>query len=123
MEKNFPSKRKSFGMKREDFRQRQKHALSKRLFNGGGLNAKILAHALGVHGDTVLNWAHGYSTMDGAAIEAVDNFFASTGDWGFIAEIYGEIGVRRRQRAMQLQRQAEQLMQQAEWLEAEGAAA
>lgn len=116
MQKNLPSNRKLFGMKREDFRSRQSRALSRRLF-GGALTAKQLAHALGVHADTILNWAHGYSTMDGAAIEAVDHFFASTGDWNFIAEIYGEIGVRRRQKAMQLQAQAEALMQQAEWLD------
>lgn len=118
MEKNLPSNRKLFGMKTEDFRKRQQDALQKRL--QGALTAKQIAYAIGVHGDTFLNWANGYTIMNGPAIEAVNGFFESIGDWNFIADIYGEIGVRRRQRAEQLETQAKRLREQAVWLSAEG---
>ncbi len=112
-------------MKREDFRDRQRRALQRRL-DSTGLTAKQVAYAIGIHADTFLNWANGYSTMNGAAIEAVDEFFQSLGDWNFIAEIYGDLGVRRRMRAEQLEKQARQLREDAAWLSgraAEGAAA
>lgn len=121
MQKNLPSRRNMFGMNRDDFRRRQSAALSRRLM--GALTAKQVAYAIGVHADTILNWSRGTATMDGAAIEALNGFFESMGDWNFIAELYGDIGVKRRQRAAQLQQQAAQLLQQAEWLERTGAAA
>lgn len=102
-------------MKTESFRQRQSSALQRRL--ASGLTAKQMAYAIGVHADTILNWAHGYSTMSGDAIEAVNDFFESVVDWQFIAEIYGEIGVKRRRRAAQLEQQAKLMREQADWLE------
>ena len=114
MQKNFASRPNIFRVKPEDFRARQIDALQKRLDRG--MTAKTIAYAIGVHGDTFLNWAHGRSTMDGPTIESLDNYFASIGDWGFIGEIYGEIGVRRRRQAIQLEKQAARLRREAKWL-------
>lgn len=109
-----------FRMNRELFRQRQAQALLRRLQN---MPLKVLAHALGVHGDTVSAWARGASTMDGAAIAAVDRFFSERGDWGFIGEVYGDLGVRREQRAQQLEAEARQLRATARMLSGEEVAA
>lgn len=109
----------TLGMNRENFRRRQSDALVRRLQS---LPVKVLAHALGVHGDTVSAWARGASTMDGAAIHAVDQFFADRGDWGFIGEIYGDLGVRREKRAQQLEAEARRLRETARLLSHEAAA-
>ncbi|MCG8508920.1 MAG: hypothetical protein MI741_06785 [Rhodospirillales bacterium] len=71
---------------REGFRQRQAAALGRRL--GEGLTAKKLAHAVGVHPDTVLNWCSGKVIMDGAAITAVDGFFSSRNDPDFLRQLF-----------------------------------
>ena len=81
-----PSERKQFATNRPDFRERQSVALRRRL--DAGLSGKSLAYGIGVHPDTVMNWVNGRSTMDGAAIAAVDAFFSARGDPGFLSEVF-----------------------------------
>ena len=88
MRKSSPSRRKNFGAARDDFRERQAAALRRRLSKG--LTGKMLAYAVGVHPDTVINWANARATMDGASIATVDACFTAQGDLGFLAELYGQ---------------------------------
>lgn len=80
------SERKHFATDRPGFRERQSAALRWRL--DAGITGKSLAYGIGVHPDTVMNWVNGRSTMDGTAIAAVDAFFSSRGDPGFLTEIF-----------------------------------
>ena len=96
------STRKKFGRDAEKFRRRQAAALTAAMVRCR-LTAKELAHAIGVHGDTILNWARGEGTMDGDAIEACELFFLHAGDFRFFIEIYGELGAYRIQRAREIE--------------------
>ena len=80
------SERKYFATDRLSFRDRQSEALRRRL--EAGITGKSLAYGIGVHPDTVMNWVNGRSTMDGAAIAAVDAFFSAQGKPGFLTEIF-----------------------------------
>lgn len=86
MRRSSSSKPNIFGKDREGFRRRQAAALGRRL--GDGVTAKKLARAIGVHPDTVLNWANGRVIMDGAAITAVDGFFMARNDSDFLRQLF-----------------------------------
>lgn len=103
-----PKERKMFGVDKEGFRARQARALQWRMADMG-ITAKMLAHAIDKHPDTVQGWAAGIYTMCGASVEAVDRYFQSRGDWTFFEEIYGDLGARRMRQAEQLERQAQRL--------------
>jgi len=49
----------------------------------------MVAYALGVHPDTVMNWAKGRAAMDGASIASMDAYFTARGDPHFLADLYG----------------------------------
>ena len=106
------SRPKSFGLESKEFRDRQARALQRRLAMTG-LTMKQIAYATGVHADTIMNWSYGRTTMNGAALMAIDEFFCALGDWTFFEEIYGGLATRRRFHADQLERQARQLRETA----------
>lgn len=108
-------------MNREILRSRQMAALQSR--HHAGLTDKVIARAIGRDPDTVGNWRLGKTEMKIGDLIALDNFFASMGDWMFIEHVCGEVAVRRRKRAEQLEKQAAQLRQSADFFAAEGAAA
>jgi hypothetical protein len=115
MEKNFPSNRKLFGMNKEVLRQRQMSALQSR--NDAGLTDKVIARAIARHPDTVGNWRTGKTELKIGDLIALDHFFSSIGDWQFVEQVCGELAVRRRLHAKQLQEKAERMLKQAEWIE------
>ncbi len=87
------STRNIFGSDHDNFRERQSKALLRRV--GAGITGKVVARALDVHPDTVMNWVNGRVTMDGAAIEALNAFFSAKGDHGFLTEVYAQPDVAR----------------------------
>lgn len=113
MEKNLPPNRKDFTVNREVLRSRQMTALQSRA--DAGLTDKVIARAIDRHPDTVGNWRTGKTLMDVGDMIALDNFFASMGDWMFVEHVCGELAVRRRKRAEQLEREAARLRQGADF--------
>ena len=121
MQKNLPANRKDFTVNREVLRQRQMQALQSRA--DAGLTDKVIARAITRHPDTVGNWRTGKTMMDVGDMLALDNFFSAMGDWMFLEAVCGELAVRRRQRAEQLEREAARLRQAADFFsEAEAVA-
>jgi len=121
MQKNLPPKPKDFTVNREVLRQRQMQALQTR--HDAGLTDKVIGKAIWRDPDTIGNWRLGKTEMKIGDLIALDNFFCAMGDFQFIEAVCGELAARRRMKAKQLERQAAALHEQAEWLEAEGAAA
>jgi hypothetical protein len=116
MQKNLPADRKGFAVNREVLRSKIMRALQSR--HDAGLTDKVIGRAIGRHPDTVGNWRLGLTEMQIGDLIALDNFFASMGDWGFVEAVMGDLAVRRRLRAQQLREQAAQLDQAAEMMEA-----
>lgn len=113
MEKNLPAKPRFFTVNREVLRQKQMDALQSR--HDAGLTDKIVARAIGRDPDTIGNWRLGKTEMKVGDLMALDNFFASMGDWMFLEHVCGEISVRRRLRAEQMERAAARLRQSADF--------
>lgn len=97
-----------FGINRVEFRERQENAI-RRALQSTRLTTKEIAYALGVDGDTFLNWSKGQGVLNGAAIDALDRLFCSVGYFGFIEDMYGQLLALRRQRATELEQQAAKL--------------
>lgn len=109
-------------MNKEVLRQRQMAALQVR--NDAGITDKVIGRAIDRHPDTVGNWRTGKTELKIGDLIALDHFFSSMGDWQFVEQVCGELAVRRRLHAKQLQDKAERMLKQAQWIEdAEGAAA
>lgn len=100
-------------MNREVLRQRQMNALQSRC--DAGLTDKIIARAIGRSEDTIGNWRLGKTEMKIGDLMALDNFFASMNDWMFLERVCGEVSVRRRMRADQMERAAARLRQSADF--------
>ena len=113
MQKNLPSNRKNFAVNTEEFRLRQMRALQSR--HDRGITDKVIARHIGRHPDTVGNWRTGVTILKGPDIVALDNMFASMGDWMFVEHVCGELAVRRRLRADQLEAQAARLRKSADF--------
>lgn len=120
MQKNLPATRKNFGMDKEVLRQRQMAALQSR--NDAGITDKMIARAIQRCPDTVGNWRLGKTELKIGDMMALDHFFSSMGDWQFVEQVCGELAVRRRLHAKQLQDKAERMLRQAEWIEDSGRA-
>jgi hypothetical protein len=116
VKKNLPANGKNFAVNKEVLRHKVMRALQSR--HDSGITDKVVARAIDRHPDTVGNWRLGITEMQIGDLIALDNFFASMGDWGFVEAIMGELAVRRRLRAQQLREQAAQLEQTAELMEA-----
>lgn len=107
------AKTKDFAVNREVLRSRQMAALQSRC--DAGLTDKVIARAVGRDPDTIGNWRLGKTEMKVGDLIALDNFFASMGDWMFLEHVCGELAVRRRRRADQLEREAERLRKGADF--------
>ncbi len=103
------SLRQLFTRNADAFRRRQAAALSRRLFPNTNLRLKDVAYAIGAHPDSIGNWLRGHTTLDGPSIEALDQFFVGAGDYGFIAELFGDLAVRRLMKADALEREAAEM--------------
>lgn len=112
---NTDSARNKFLRDKESFRDRQKEALTKAM-ERNRLTAKQIAHAVGVHGETVSDWAKGIATMPGDAIEAVEMFFLYLGDFWFFNDLYGELGAVKIKRAQQIEAAARDVRRREEML-------
>jgi hypothetical protein len=111
-----PAKPKDFTVNREVLRSKQMAALQSR--HDAGLTDKIIARAIGRDPDTIGNWRLGKTEMKIGDLIALDNFFASMGDWMFLEHVCGELAVRRRLRADQLEREVARLRQSANYFDA-----
>jgi hypothetical protein len=111
------SNRKIFAMDREELRSRQMQALQSR--HAAGLTDKVIARAIDRHPDTIGNWRLGVTFMSVADMMALDEFFSSMGDWAFVETVCGELALRRRLHAHQLEQRAKQLRDTAAMLSAE----
>ena len=80
-----------------------------------GLTDKVIARAIGRSEDTIGNWRLGKTEMKVGDLMALDNFFASMNDWMFLEHVCGEVSVRRRMRAEQMERAAARLRQSADF--------
>lgn len=108
---------KNFGVQREILINRQMRALQSR--HDRGLTDKIVARAIDRHPATVGNWRTGVTEMGIGDMAALDDFFSSLGDWMFIEHLFGDLAVRRKLRAQQLEEQARQLRESAAFLQGE----
>lgn len=70
------------------FRDRLIEALAKRLYPRGSLHRKVLAGALGVHGDTFNRWMRGEGSPTSEMTAELVRFFWSRGDRAFANEIF-----------------------------------
>jgi hypothetical protein len=73
---------------RDVFKVRLSRALLGRLHPNTGLHRKVLAHAVGVHENTIDNWIACYSQPDSYVMGELISFF----DAGFANEIYSAHG-------------------------------
>lgn len=70
-------------------RNRLADAIRRRVFPNTRLHLPQLAGAIGCPDNTFGRWYRGESKMSLDALDALQNFFSSRGDWGFIAEVFG----------------------------------
>lgn len=110
---------KDFRVNRAAIRARQMAALQTR--HTAGLTDKVIGRAIERHPETVGNWRLGLTEMGAGDLIALEEFFASPGDFSFIEQMCGDLAARRRARAAQLQAQAAKLLESAALLESEAA--
>lgn len=71
-----------------EFKKLFADALRRRLHPNTGLHRDQLAHALGMHGESVKNWLRGESCPGGGEVSACINYFARCGDHAFLQELF-----------------------------------
>ena len=80
---------------RDEFRARLGAALRRRLHPQTALLPKVVADAIGVTAETILNWANGYSDPSSHRMGLLMEFFSDPAFW---PEVYGPIGIAMRRR-------------------------
>lgn len=90
-----------------EFRLRLSAALRRRLHPATALLPKVIASAIGVTAETIINWRNGYSDPSGHKIGLLMDFFDQLGDPLFWSDVYGPIGDAMRRRFAQ-RREADQ---------------
>ena len=75
---------------RDEFRDRVRAALARRLWPAGPWHVKQLAGAIGASPDTVERVLHGRQETMALLIDRLARLFRSAGDIGFVREVFGD---------------------------------